>query len=83
MLTDIINSSEARKNLPYILKKVDQTGVPYIVTINGQEKVAIIDIDLFKQFVENVEFGISDAEIIKRSNEDTISLEDFKISLNV
>lgn len=83
MFTDVISSSEARKNFPSIIKKVDQTGTPYIVTINGEKMAAIVDIDLFEQFVENTEFGISEGEIIKRSEEETISLENFKSSLNV
>ncbi len=78
-----INSSEGRKNFPRILKEVDENGQIYVVTIHGHAKAAIVDYDLLEEFIENAEYGISQKEILKRAKENTISLAEFKKSLDV
>lgn len=79
----IIPTSEGRKNLPKIIREVDENGKIYIFTIHGEAKAAMIDLDLFEEFVENTEFGISEKEIISRAKEKTISLDELKKKLNV
>lgn len=78
-----IPTSEGRKNLPKIIREVDENGKIYIFTIHGEAKAAMIDLDLFEEFVENTEFGISEKEIISRAKEKTISLDELKKKLNV
>ncbi|MFH1533772.1 MAG: type II toxin-antitoxin system Phd/YefM family antitoxin [Nitrospirota bacterium] len=77
-----INSSEGRKNLPKIIREVDENGKIYVFTIHGEAKVAMIDLDLLEEFIENTEYGISEKEIIKRSKEKTISLKKLKEQIN-
>jgi len=79
----IVKSSEGRKNLPKILKEIDEHGHSYIFTVHGVPKAVMVDLALFEEFIENTEYGISEAEILARSNEETISFEDLKQEFNV
>lgn len=78
-----IAASEGRKILPQIIKEVDENGKIYVLTIHGKPKVAMVDLDLLEEFIENTEYGISEKEIIKRAEEKTISLAEIKKELNV
>lgn len=78
-----IPTSEGRKNLLKIIKEVDENGKIYVFTIHGEAKVAMVDLDLLEEFIENTEHGLSEKELLKRSKEDTISLETLKKQLNV
>jgi len=78
-----IPTSEGRKKLPQIIREVDENGKIYVFTIHGKAKVAMIDLDLLEEFIENTEYGISEKELGRRSKEDTISLETLKKQLDV
>jgi len=78
-----IKTSEARKTLPKMIREVDENGKIYVFTVHGESKAAMIDLDLLEELIENTEYGISANELIKRSNEETLSLADFKKQLNV
>ena len=78
-----IPSSEGRKNLSSLIHEVDETGNVYIFSVHGESKAALVDVDLLEEFVENAEYGISAHEIVKRSQEGTVSLEDLKKEFNV
>ena len=83
MIFTTISTSEGRKKLPQIIKEVDQQGKIYIFTTHGKAKVAIVDMELFNEFIENTEYGISAKEIVKRTREKTISLQELKSRLNL
>ena len=78
MIYQTISTSEGRKNLPKIIEDVDKHGKIYIFTIHGKAKVALVDLDLLNEFIENVEYGISESEIRRRAKEKTISLDQLK-----
>ena len=78
-----IKSSEGRKNLPKILREVDENGKIYVFTIHGVAKAAMVDFDLLEEFIENTEYGISEKEIAKRAEEETITIDELKKQLNV
>ncbi len=78
-----IKSSEGRKNLPRIIREVDEGGKIYVFTIHGVAKAAMVDFDLLEEFIENTEYGISEKEITKRAKEKTISLSVLKKQMNV
>lgn len=78
-----IPTSEGRKNLPKIIKEVDENGKIYVFTIHGKAKAAMVDFDLLEEFIENTEYGISEKEIRERANEKSISLAELKKELNV
>jgi len=79
----IVKASEGRKKLSKILKEINENGQPYIFTIHGEPKAVMVDLAQFEDFIENAEYGISEKEILNRSKEDTISLEDLKRNLDV
>lgn len=79
----IIKSSEGRKNLPKIIREVDENGQIYVFTVHGAAKVAMVDFALLEEFIENTEYGISEKEITKRSKEATISLKELKKQFDV
>lgn len=83
MYYSTISTSEGRKNLPKLIREVDESGCVYVFTIHGKAKAAMIDLGLFEQFIENVEYGISEKELLKRSKEPRIDLEEFKKKFNV
>lgn len=78
-----IKSSEGRKNLPKIIREVDENGQIYVFTVHGTAKVAMVDFALLEEFIENTEYGISQKEITKRSKEKTISLKELKKQFDV
>ena len=78
-----IPTSEGRKNLPKIIKEVDEQGNIYVITIHGKAKAALVDLDLLEEFIENTEYDISEKELKKRAKEDTVSLDKFKKKFNV
>ncbi len=78
-----IKSSEGRKNLPKIIREVDENGQIYVFTVHGAAKVAMVDFALLEEFIENTEYGISEKEITKRSKEKTISLKELKKQFDV
>lgn len=78
-----ISASEGRKNLATLIRQVDESGDIVVFTIHGKAKVAMIDIDLLDEFIENMEFGLSSNEIKNRSKEKTISFEQVKKQFNV
>ena len=78
-----IPTSKGRKDLPRIIREVDEEGLIYVFTIHGKAKAALIDLDLLEEFIENTEFGISNKEILRRSQEETISLEELKKKINL
>jgi predicted site-specific integrase-resolvase len=77
-----IGLSEGRRTLPKLIREVDENGKIYVFTIHGKAKVAMVDLDLLEEFIENTEYGISEKELSERSKEDTISLDDLKEELN-
>ncbi len=78
-----ITSSEGRKNLPKIIREVDENGKIYIFTIHGKAKVAMVDLEMFEEFIENTEYGISEKKMINREKEKTVSLNELKKITNV
>lgn len=78
-----IKSSEGRKNLPKIIREVDENGQIYVFTIHGVAKAAMVDFELLEEFIENTEYGISEKEILKRTKEKTISLKELKKQFDV
>ncbi|MBI2634415.1 type II toxin-antitoxin system Phd/YefM family antitoxin [Candidatus Peregrinibacteria bacterium] len=78
-----ITSSEGRKNFPKIINEVDEQGKIYVVTVHGKTKVAIIDLDLLEEWIENTEYGISEKELLKRLKEKRIGFEELKTKFNV
>ena len=83
MLLTTIPTSEGRKNLPKIIKEVDENGKIYVFTIHGEAKVAMVDLELLEEFIENTEYGISEKELRAREKEETISLEELKSQLKI
>lgn len=79
----IIPSSQGRSSLPQIIKEVDEQGSVYVLTVRGVGKVAVVNLDLFQEFIENAEYGISEKELVSRASEDTMTLEELKSALNV
>lgn len=79
----IVATSEGRKDLPKIIREVDEKGNIYVFTIHGKPKAAMVDFALLDEFIENAEFGISEKEILKRSKETTISFQEFKKKFDV
>lgn len=79
----LVSTSAARKNLPHLISQVDELGKIVVLTVHGKKKIALIDIDLLEQFIENSAFGISEKELLKRSREKRVSMEYLKKSLNV
>ncbi len=66
---ETIKSSDGRKN--------------YVFTVHGVGKAAMVDLELLEELIENTDYGISSKEILKRSKEETISLEELKKEMNV
>jgi len=83
MIFTSIPTSEGRKHLTRIIKEVDENGKIYIFTIHGQAKVAMVDLDLLEEFIENTEHCISEKELLEREKEKTISIDELKKQLNV
>lgn len=83
MFFNTVAVSEARKNLPKIIKEIDQKGKIFVLTTHGSAKVALIDLNLLEEFLENREFGITEEEILARSKEKTISLKELKKNFDV
>ena len=79
----MIPTSEGRKTLPKIIREVDENGKIYVFTIHGEAKAAMVDVDLLQEFMENAEYGISEKEILARTKEETIGLEELKKNLNL
>ena len=79
----IVNSADVRKNLSSLVKNIDDTGSIVVITIHGKPKAGMVDIDLLEQFVENAEFGISESELVERSNEKSILWDEFKKKFDV
>lgn len=78
-----IPASQGRNELSTLIRQVDETGDIIVFTVHGKAKVAMIDLDLLEEFIENVEFGISEKEILKRSKEETISLDKLRKQFDV
>lgn len=83
MRQELVSSSEARKQLPFLMQKVDEQGKVIVLTVYGKKKAALIDIDLLEELIENIEFGISEKELLRRSKEKRMSLNELRQSLDV
>ena len=65
------------------LYRLYEEGKIIVLTTHGKPRVAMVDIDLLEEFVENTEYGISKKEIHKRAKEKTVSLSELKQMFNV
>lgn len=78
-----VTSSQGRKKFSDFLRIVDENGDIIVFTTHGKAKAALVDIELLEEFIENVEYGMSEKDILSRLDEKTVSLDELKKELDV
>ena len=64
----IISATEARKKFFDIINKVEKTGRPFTITVNGEPKVVLMNAEDFDSWEETLEI-MGDPELVKSIEE--------------